>query len=189
MTRLRFLITPTPVARGEVIENIQCMSCHADNENRLTGKRMAEVPAIFGMVYSKNTTQDWEKGIGNWTDGELIYFLRTGIRRDGSYALIMPQYPNMVDEDLQSVVAWLRSDRFPVQASKPEPQASEFSLVTKLLTHVLLKPLPYPQQFITFPDTTDQVAFGRYTADAIGDCCACHSSDLVDQDKIHPHRT
>ncbi|RYF74018.1 MAG: cytochrome c [Cytophagaceae bacterium] len=182
-------ITPARVTRGEVIANIQCISCHADKENRLTGKRMADVPALFGKVYSKNITQDREKGIGNWTDGELIYFLRTGIRRDGSYAPIMPQYPNMADEDLQSVVAWLRSDRFPVQPSKQEPQSSEFSFVTKLLTHIMLKPLPYPQQFIAFPDTTDQVAFGRYTADAIGDCFACHSADLVDQDKIHPHRT
>ncbi len=182
-------VTPERVARGEVIAQIQCMECHANNSNQMTGKYMAEVPSLFGKIYSKNITQDKEKGIGNWTDGELIYFLRTGVRRDGSYAPVMPQYPNISDEDLQSVVAWLRSDRFPVQATSEEPQSSELSIVSKLLTHTMMKPLPYPQRMIAPPDTTDPVALGKYTADAIGDCFGCHSGDLVDQDKVHTERT
>lgn len=182
-------VTPARVARGEVIASIQCMSCHADKDNRVTGKYMAEVPSMFGKLYSKNITQDKENGIGNWTDGELIYFLRTGVRRDGSYAPIMPQYPNVADEDLKSVVAWLRSDRFPVQASKQEPQASEFSIVSKLLTHTLMKPLPYSPVMVAMPDSNNAVALGKYTADAIGDCYACHSGDLIDQDKLNPAKT
>jgi mono/diheme cytochrome c family protein len=182
-------LTPARVARGEVIAQIQCMECHANEKNQLTGKYLHEVPPIFGKLFSKNITQHKEKGIGQWTDGELIYFLRTGVRRDGSYAPVMPQYPTMSDEDLQSVVAWLRSDRFPVQATPEEPQGSEFSFVTKLLTHTMLKPLPYPQRFIALPDSTDPVALGKYTADAVGDCFGCHSADLVDQDKVHPERT
>lgn len=182
-------VTPERVARGEVIAQIQCMECHANKDNQLTGKYLGEVPALFGKLYSKNITQDKEKGIGNWTDGELIYFLRTGVRRDGSYAPIMPQYPNVSDEDLQSVVAWLRSDRFPVQPVAEEPQASELSIVSKLLTHTMMKPLPYPQHFIAAPDSTNPVALGKYTADALGDCYSCHSGDLVDQDKVHTERT
>lgn len=181
--------TPARIVRGEVIAQIQCMGCHADNDNRLTGKQMTDVPAVFGKIYTKNITQDKVAGIGNWTDGELTYFLRTGVRRDGSYAPIMPQYPNMADEDLKSVVAWLRSDRFPVQASRKEQQSSELSFVSKLLTHTVMKPLPYSDKFIVFPDSSDQIAFGKYTANAIGDCFACHSADLVDQDKLHPERT
>ena len=181
--------TPARVARGEVIAQMQCMECHANNENRLTGKYLAEVPPVFGKLYSKNITQDKVKGIGNWTDGEIIYFLRTGVRRDGSYAPVMPQYPNMADEDLKSVVAWLRSDRFPVQATSIEGPSSELSLVSKVLTHTLMKPLPYPQQFIGLPDSSNQVALGKYTADAIGDCFACHSGDMIDQDKVHPERS
>ncbi|MPR36840.1 c-type cytochrome [Salmonirosea aquatica] len=182
-------ITPARVARGEVIANIQCMECHANNKNQLTGKYLGEVPAIFGKLYSKNITQDKVKGIGNWTDGELIYFLRTGIRRDGSYAPVMPQYPNVSDEDLKSVVAWLRSDRFPVQAVPEEPQSSDLSIVSKLLTHTVMKPLPYPQHMIAPPDSTDPIALGKYTADAVGDCFSCHSGDLVDQNKVHTERT
>lgn len=181
--------TPARIARGEVIGQIQCMACHADNENRLTGKHLAEVPAIFGKLYSKNITQDPEKGIGSWTDGELMYFLRTGVRRDGTYAPVMPQYPNMADEDLKSVVAWLRSDRFPVQPSKQEAPQTELSFVSLLLTHTLMKPLAYSPALIALPDTADPVALGRYTADAIGDCYSCHSGDLIDQSKTHPEES
>jgi len=181
--------TPARIARGEVIAQIQCAACHADRDNRLTGKHMADVPAMFGKIYTKNITQDKQKGIGSWTDGEILYFLRTGVRRDGSFAPIMPQYPNMADEDLKAVVAWLRSDRFPVQPSGQEAPPSELSFVSKLLTHTLMKPLPYPQQLIAFPDSTNPIALGRYTADAIGDCYACHSGDLIDQDKVHPEKT
>ncbi|RYC67274.1 MULTISPECIES: c-type cytochrome [Spirosoma] len=181
--------TPARIARGEVIAQIQCAACHADRDNRLTGKHMADVPAMFGKIYTKNITQDKQKGIGSWTDGEILYFLRTGVRRDGSFAPIMPQYPNMADEDLKAVVAWLRSDRFPVQPSSREAPPSELSFVSKLLTHTLMKPLPYPQQLIAFPDSTNPIALGRYTADAIGDCYACHSGDLIDQDKVHPEKT
>ncbi|MGF7215760.1 mono/diheme cytochrome c family protein [Spirosoma lacussanchae] len=181
--------TPARIARGEVIAQIQCAACHADRDNRLTGKHMADVPALFGKIYTKNITQDKQKGIGSWTDGEILYFLRTGVRRDGSFAPIMPQYPNMADEDLKAVVAWLRSDRFSVQPSSQEAPPSELSFVSKLLTHTLMKPLPYPQQLIAFPDSTNPIALGRYTADAIGDCYACHSGDLIDQDKVHPEKT
>ncbi|GAB3711950.1 hypothetical protein GCM10027592_50030 [Spirosoma flavus] len=181
--------TPARVARGEVIAQIQCMSCHANKDNRLTGKYLAEVPAMFGKLYSKNITQDKEKGIGNWTDGELMYFLRTGLRRDGTAGGIMPQYPNMADEDLKSVIAWLRSDRLPVQPTKEEAPASELSFVSKLLMNTLIKPIPFPAKMIPLPDSADQIALGRYTANAIGDCYACHSADLIDQDKITPEKT
>jgi cytochrome c2 len=182
-------LTSDRIARGEVIAQIQCMECHANNNNQLTGKHLPEIPAIFGNLFSKNITQSKEKGIGNWTDGELIYFLRTGVRKNGSFALIMPQYPHLSDEDMYSLVAWLRSDRSPVQASSEEPQSSELSFVSKLLTHTLIKPLPYPQHLIASPDNTDPVALGKYTANAVGDCFSCHSASLVEQDKLQPENS
>lgn len=182
-------VTPDRVARGEVIANIQCMECHGNKEGLLTGKPMTDVPELFGKIYTKNITQDKEKGIGNWTDGELLYFLRTGVRKDGSYAPVMPQYPNLADEDLMAVVAWLKSDRFPVQPSKQEPPPTELSLFSKMLTHTVMKPEAYPQSFIARPDTSNLVALGKYTADAFGDCFACHSGDIIKQDKINPPKT
>jgi mono/diheme cytochrome c family protein len=181
--------TPGRIARGEVLAQVQCVGCHANENNELTGKELPEIPAVFGKLYSKNITQDKLKGIGNWTDGELIYFLRTGLRRDGTYAPVMPQFAHMGDEDILSLVAWLRSDRFPVQAKDQEPRTSELSILSKILTNTIMKPLPYPQQLIPMPDSADPIALGKYTADAVGDCFSCHSADLIDQDKVHPEKT
>ncbi|GAB3503406.1 hypothetical protein GCM10027341_32470 [Spirosoma knui] len=181
-------VTEARIKRGEVISQLQCISCHADNNNRVTGKRLDELPAMFGTVYSRNITQDKEKGIGNWTDGEIIYFLRTGIRKDGSVAF-MPQYNLMADEDIRSVVAWLRSDRFPVQASKQEAPPSEYSFVAKLLPWTILKPNKYPTQPILLPDSTKPAVMGKYIATTVGDCYGCHSANYLDLDSEHPERT
>ncbi|GAB4023942.1 c-type cytochrome [Spirosoma koreense] len=182
-------VTEARIKRGEVIAQLQCMACHADKHNRLTGRYLSDIPEIFGKHYSKNITQDRDKGIGRWTDGEIMYFLRTGIRPDGTFAGIMPRYPLMSDEDLKSVVAWLRSDRFPVQPAKDEAPESEYSFFAKLLANTVIKPGEYPQRVIPMPDTTDQVAYGRYLADAVSDCYGCHSSDFTKQDKEHPDRS
>src|SRR3712207_9407227 len=74
-------------------------------------------------------SQDPEKGIGRWTDGQLLHLLRTGIRPDGSMVGIMLTYPLMADEDLYSLIAWLRSDAYPVQATKEEAPKAEFSQI------------------------------------------------------------
>ncbi|UFH53484.1 cytochrome c [Spirosoma sp. KNUC1025] len=177
------------VKRGEAIAQVQCMSCHANRDNRLTGKRLDEIPAIFGTIYSKNITQDKEKGIGRWTDGELMYFLRTSVRPDGSFVGVMPRYALMSDEDVKSVIAWLRSDRLPVQPTKEEAPEVEYSFFSKVLANTIMKPGEYPLQPILIPDSTDQVAFGKYIADGVADCYSCHSADLLDQDKLHPERS
>jgi cytochrome c2 len=81
----------------------------------MTGKELPEM-AELGKIYSKNITHDPLSGIGKWTDGELYSFMRTGIKPDGQYVPIyMPKFPLMSDEDLKSVIAWLRSDSYPVQ--------------------------------------------------------------------------
>ncbi len=181
--------TPARLKRGEALAQLQCMPCHANRDNRLTGKYMAEVPALFGKVYSQNITQDPEKGIGKWTDGQLQHLLRTGIRPDGSMVGIMLTYPLMADEDLHSLIAWLRSDAYPVQPAQEEAPAAEFSLAYKLLSHTVLRPVDVPQRVIAVPDSNDEVVFGRYTANVVGDCYSCHSASLLTVDKLKPERS
>lgn len=84
--KLKIDDTPATVERGRKYASILCVSCHLDPlTGKLTGKRLADAPASFGMAYSKNITRDAVYGIGAWTDGELIYLLRTGITRTGQY--------------------------------------------------------------------------------------------------------
>jgi mono/diheme cytochrome c family protein len=178
--------TPARLARGEKIAQMMCIQCHMGANNRLTGRQMDDLPAFLGTVYTVNITQDNEHGIGKYTNGELMYFLRTGIRRDGSFAPIMPKFALMADEDIKSIIAWLRSDSPVLQPSAEEAPASEYSLVAKLLTNSVMKPLPYSPKLIAIPDSTNEVAFGRYVADAVVACYACHSADFTKQDPLHP---
>lgn len=58
-----------------------CNGCHEDFQTgKLTGHIMTDLPKEFGTVASYNITQDKIHGIGDWTDGEIYYYLRRGIR-------------------------------------------------------------------------------------------------------------
>src|SRR6185503_20795136 len=105
-------VTPERVARGRRTAHMLCIACHMDADTgKLSGHRMPDLPPQFGVAYSANITQDQETGIGAWTDGEIAYLLRTGIKRDGSYAPPwMVKLPNLANEDLKDVIAFLRSD-------------------------------------------------------------------------------
>lgn len=181
--------TPARVLRGGKIAQLLCLPCHADNDNRLTGRRLADVPKFFGKIYSTNITQDSTVGIGHWSDGELLYFLRTGRRRDGSIAPAMPRFPLMADEDLYSVVAYLRSEAYPVRATATEAPPTRYSLPVKLFARAVLKPLPYPTAPLTLPDTTDEVALGRYLANGVIGCFGCHSAGFKRLDPLQPERS
>ena len=83
--------------------------------------RLPDLPAEFGAAFSKNITHDKDVGIGAWTDGELAFMLRTGINRQGKYTPPwMPKLPRIDDEEIASIIAFLRSDDSLVQAD-PDP--------------------------------------------------------------------
>src|SRR6185369_12085129 len=73
---LKVDITPERVARGKTISSLLCKECHFDaGTGRLSGRRMLDLPETFGAAFSRNITQDRERGIGAWTDGEIAYLL------------------------------------------------------------------------------------------------------------------
>src|SRR5215510_991219 len=92
--------TPDAIARGRRAAMMLCVSCHKDpRTGALTGRRMEDLPAMFGEVYSSNITQDRTYGIGAWTDGEIAYLVRTGVSRDGRYIPPwMTRLPHLADD-------------------------------------------------------------------------------------------
>ncbi|MDB5104191.1 MAG: putative diheme cytochrome c-553 [Fibrobacteres bacterium] len=188
---LKVEVTPERVARGRLISNMLCSECHMDvKTGRLTGHRLPDLPAEFGPAYSKNLTQDRTVGIGSWTDGEIAFMLRTGIRRDGQYAPPwMPKLPRMKDEDILSIIAFLRSDDSLVQADATADRESEPTFLVKFLTHVAFKPFDYPSAPIQAPDTADKIAYGRYLALDAFDCFACHSGDFKKMNDRVPEKS
>ena len=189
--KLKVKTSAEKVERGRKYASMLCVGCHLDpSTGKLTGKRLADLPTVFGTAFSKNITRDPVYGIGSWTDGELAYLLRTGITRTGRYAPPwMPKYPHMSDDDLESVITFLRSDD-PVTAPAAvnPPGISKPSFVTKLLTHLSFKPLPYPRAPIQTPAVSDQFAYGRYLSVNLG-CFACHSANFRTNNELEPEKS
>ncbi len=185
---LHVAVTSERVARGKLISSMLCTNCHQNPTTQLlTGWRMVDLPAKFGVVYSRNITKHPTKGIGAWTDGELAFFLRTGIKRDGRLVPIaMPRFPLLADEDLFSVIAFLRSDDPLVQAADVEDKDSQYSFLVKILARTARRPFAYPSGKIEPPDVHDQVAYGKYLVTGMLHCFACHSADFSKINLRHP---
>lgn len=174
------------LAEGQRIVTTLCASCHTSSDGRLGGGYMPDAE-MFGRIYAPNITQHPKYGIAGYTDGELAYLLRTGIRKDGRYAPPwMPKFPHMSDKDLNSIIAFLRSDHEIVQPSNNVAPPSKASFFGKFLCKVAFEPLPYPENPIVAPSSDDKVAFGKYISTGKFECFGCHSSDFATVDMMHP---
>jgi mono/diheme cytochrome c family protein len=108
-----------PVKRGFYLVTIgHCMECHTpmvrgrrDLANDL-GKGGFEFTGPWGVAVARNITSHKEKGIGGWTDEEIKRAITQGIRKDGSRLkppMGYDMYAKMTNEDLNAVVAYLRT--------------------------------------------------------------------------------
>jgi mono/diheme cytochrome c family protein len=177
-------------ARGLKIASVMCKGCHRGEDGKMSGNILADLPPVFGKVASLNITNDSVHGIANWTDGELYYFLRTGIRKNGSWAPpMMPKYNAMADDDVKAIIAWLRSDDPDLAPSAREYPANQWSFMLKFLSNTAFAPPPLPTQPISLPDTSDHLALGRYLANDIFACFHCHSGDFAKLDIIVPEKS
>ena len=181
----------TMVAEGKRLSSMVCSACHMAENGKLEGKYLQEIPAMFGKVWSANITHDAQYGAtGRYTDGELAYLLRTGIKRDGRYAPPwMPKFPHLSDQDLQSIIAYLRSDAPELQPSDAVHPAQQPSFFSKFLCRVAFKPLPYPAAPIIAPPIADKVAYGRYLAVGKVGCFDCHSASFETNNIMEPEKS
>lgn len=182
--------SPESIARGQKLTSMLCAGCHLNPETgKLTGRKLTEAPTEFGEIYSQNITQDTLYGIGDWTDGELLYLLRTGIKKNGQYAPpYMAKLPLMADEDINAIISFLRSENQMVIADKTRDTPSKPAFLTKFLCKVVWKPLPIPSHKIEIPDSTQTVALGKYLAQNL-DCFSCHSADFKTNDFLNPEKS
>lgn len=186
---LRIEVTPERVSRGKRWAALLCAECHANSATgRLTGADM-HLDRQFGKVYSCNITRDRVHGIGAWSDGDIAYMLRTGVARDGRYTPPwMAKLPHLADEDLWSIIAFLRSDQPEVAGSDVPSIPSRPNFFAKLLATVAFGPLPYPSRPVTGPPPGDAVALGRYLVWNL-DCWTCHSPDFSTVRPLDPPST
>ncbi|HEX7573734.1 MAG TPA: c-type cytochrome [Bacteroidota bacterium] len=144
-----------PVARGKyMVATVGCAFCHSPlredgsiiEELKFAGGQRWDLYP-FDNVVSYNLTSDKETGLGNWTDDQIKTFLTKGIRRNGKrmipYPMPWPAFASMKAEDLNAIVAYLRTIP-PVYNRIPDPQSPNiFSyLWGKFEVLVLKKDIP-----------------------------------------------
>ncbi len=179
-------IKSADLKHGEALVMSSCGGCHyVPSEKAFTGKYMADMPKILGKVYSANLTASNEYSpVPHYTNAELAYLLRTGIKRDGHFVPYMLR-PNMSDKDIRDVVAYLRSGKGAVAPKEVIAGHTHLNLLGRWSLHIIGKPQPFRT---SIPHPTTEVEQGRYLVDNIG-CFHCHSKKATSLNYLHPEKT
>ena len=179
----KFEASPTRRARGQyLVESVgDCFGCHGEHDWKkhdapliagTAGAGYTEFPlaGLPGRVVPSNITPDPESGAGNWTDDQLARAIREGIGHDGRALFPFMPYPDfrvMSDEDLASVIVYLRSIA-PVRKALPK---TEIIFPVKYLIRSVPQPVTEP---VPEPDRSNPTVYGKYLVSVAG-CTDCHT--------------
>lgn len=179
LTDRKFERTPERLVRGKYLANGigECIACHGPYEVNVPGWPPVRGREGSGLenfssetpgVVAANLTPDRETGIGNWTDDMLARAIREGVGHDGRllHPTIMPYefYRSMSDEDLASIIVYLRSIPA-IRNPLPPPKVSEDIVAPYALP--IYAPVPQP-------DISTPTKRGAYLVQ-LGACQWCHT--------------
>jgi mono/diheme cytochrome c family protein len=182
LTSRKFEVTPHRLERGRYLFNhaFACVDCHSGHDpsnpdhpvlaNMQGAGEVMPFDNLPGRVVASNLTSDAATGAGNWSDDQLARAIREGIGHDGRTLFpMMPyeHYRSMSDEDLASVVVYIRSLP-PVRNPLP---ATEIIFPVKYLIRSV--PQPVVGQ-VSGPDPHNQMQLGAYLVN-LGGCGDCHT--------------
>jgi mono/diheme cytochrome c family protein len=181
LTDRKFEATPERLARGRYLANAVsgCMYCHTEHDWQIPGDPVVQsklgaghqffLSGLPGTLFAPNLTPDAATGAGTWSDDQLGRAIREGIGHDGRTLFpLMPyaHFRDMSDEDLASVVVYLRS-LTPVQNALPQSQI-DFPV------KYLIRNAPQPVTSVPANASTDPVKRGEYLV-GISGCSDCHT--------------
>jgi len=183
LTDRTFEATPTRLERGRYLATsvCGCVACHSERDRNLPGMPpvadrlgggtiFGEGSDLPGRLVASNLTPDKETGAGNWTDDMLARAIREGIGHDGRTLFpLMPymNYREMPDEDLASVIVYLRS-LAPVKNALPK---TEIIFPVKYFMRSAPQPVTGP---VSEPNTSDAVKRGAFLT-RMASCADCHT--------------
>ena len=177
--------TPQRLERGRYIATALsgCSYCHSPHNWSAPGTPFvagmegageilpyADLP---GRIVAPNLTPDPETGAGRWTDDQLARAIREGVGHDGRALFpIMPysHYREMTDEDVASVVVYLRS----LPAVRNPVPPTEIIFPVKYLIRSAPKPLTSP---VNEPSSSDRAKRGARLVNLAG-CVDCHTPQV-----------
>ncbi len=178
LTDVVFERTEARLTRGEYLAEglLQCFICHTDRDWKQPGAPPLTGRKGSGHVFrddgeyrlvAPNITPDPETGAGKWTDDMFARAIREGISHDDR--VLHPEmwygsFRNLSDEDLASVIVYIRSIppvHNPLKSTKEKKErAPGADAITERV----------PQ-----PDSSDPVNRGRYLV-RVADCIGCHTA-------------
>lgn len=182
VTDRKFEATPERLKRGTYIAEhlAACTDCHTpfettpgSSDNMLHKKGSGQIfpiPGFPGTLVAPNITPDLETGVGKWTDDELARAIREGVDREGHTLFpMMPysRYRHMSDEDLASVVVYLRA--LPPVRNPLPPTAVNFPV------KYLVRSAPEPVTTEVHVDLSSAVSRGQYLVE-MASCAECHTA-------------
>ena len=182
LTDRKFEATPARLERGRYLSEdlLECFDCHSERDRTkhdaplVPGTEGAgfvmPLRGLPGRVVPPNITPDRETGVGSWTDDQLARAIREGIGYDGRALFpFMPyqSYRHLSDEDLASVVVYLRS----LPAIRHAVPKTELVFPVNYLIRAAPEPItePVPQ-----PDLSTPVKRGEYLV-TVAACAECHT--------------
>ncbi len=173
-------VTAALIERGRYLANhvAVCMDCHSTRDwdafsgpivpgtEGAGGERFDKEPTFPGTLYAANITP---AGLGQWSDGEILRAITSGVTRSGRAMVPVMRYPSyraLSEADAEAIVAYIRS-LAPV-ASEIPPSQLDFPM------NLLVRTLPEPYAPQPPPDRSSPVAYGRYLTTIAG-CPGCHT--------------
>lgn len=173
--QLSVSMTPERLARGERFEPI-CAGCHApEADTAMTGKDfLGEDAPPIGDFYAPNLTP---AHLADWSDGEIVRAIREGVHRSGRSLLIMPSefFHQLSDEDVQSIVAFLRS-LAPQGVDTPPNRLNVLGAIMANIAPIFQVQAPITEPVLA-PSAGPTATYGAYLTSFT--CELCHGVDLL----------
>jgi mono/diheme cytochrome c family protein len=179
--------TEARLARGKYLAMhvAVCIDCHSTRDwSTFSGP---VVPGSWGkggeiMDHSKGFPGDIHTpnitpfALKNWTDGELLRAITTGVSKNGKAlfpVMAYSRFGRMNEEDIYSIIAYVRT-LDPVANVVPK---TKLDFPVNLINNTL----PGDAHFSELPDEKNSIVYGKYLVNAAG-CVDCHSKN--DKGKI-----
>jgi cytochrome c553 len=179
--KVKIEMTTERIERGKYLANnvALCMDCHSTRDfskysgpikpgtEGMGGEVFGREMGLPGTIPVKNITP---AALGNWTDGEIIRALTSGINKHGEALFPIMPYPNFIqmsEEDLYAIVAYIRT----LKPIKNEVGEKELDFPVNYIEKTLPLDSYKPQKA---PEKSDMKAYGKYLV-TIASCNDCHT--------------
>jgi mono/diheme cytochrome c family protein len=173
--------SPDVVERGKYLSQhvAICVDCHSERDfTRFAGpikpgtfgkggeRFDGPTAGIPGVIYAPNITP---AALRDWSDGELLHAVTTGVSKDGRALFPLMPYPNygrLAKEDMEAILAYVRTLQ-PMENHVPERSLD-------VPVNLIVRTIPQPASFTARPSPSDRVKYGEYLV-TMASCAECHT--------------